>query len=610
MRVNKIKCCKMIITSLLLVFALASSSLCADIATEVRRLNREAPSLDGFRGAEALVWLKNHNFRMLPDGSMEEYALQILMVGESVPNSWREIKLPAPSGGTLAIEEASWYNPMLGAKEGALTVHRETLDGGAEVYVVQTPDDVVGRVVVLATRTISPGRFGADAMIPMAGELPIWEQNVTVEVPGALDLVWEGRYVNDPILGKHDDGQEEYRWNIMNQEPWLGEGFVEYKRPFVAFSFKKGIQQSLNTMEEYVKVFPNFPTPSFVTQGDKTKAGMRLMNWVAAPERTLQGHSKVFARAPEQIPASGPWTRWEQTLLLNKWLSKLGWETKVWWQAVTELNDESPATKDLWSAPVLEVTTVANKKVWYQAGQTADFGITAPSVTGSTLYAPGETTFLKQTVGAGSAGSHRLSLLWVLKLDDAGVAEGTLAIDATGGWTDLLSNGQLPAKEGLSEFIRRRINFALPGMVLTPMDVTTTKAGYKLTFNVHCAPGIIFGDSMLLRLPGSIPSRVGEMIGRESSYTFRFPFIIDQKVRMQMPSGYRLLQSPPLKNISEGSKAVLKEAITHWPKRAELVADSTWTVKTRVVDEMLAVTLREELAACLRWPVLDLPFRK
>ncbi|MDL2297569.1 hypothetical protein LJC40_00280 [Synergistaceae bacterium OttesenSCG-928-D05] len=596
--------------TILLILTVASCAFAADIAAEVRRLNKEAPSLDGFGGAEALIWLKNHDYKMLADGAMEEHALQILMVGERVPDEWKEFRIPVPSDGEFEIVEAAWYNPMLVVKEGNLDVREELLAGGAKTYVVETPDDAVGRVVVFATRTTYPRRFGADAMILLADELPIWEQNVTVEVPGALDLIWEGRYVKEPSIRKYDDGKSEYKWNIMNQEPWHGEGFVEFKRPFVAFSFKRGILQSLSEMDDYARMFSRVPLPAVASGADKSKAGTRLMEWLAEPSRTLEGYSKGYSRAPEEIPANGPWTPREQTLLLNQWLRKLGWDSRVWWQALTDLNDESPATKDLWAAPVLEVTTPANKKVWYQAGQTSDFGVTAPSVAGSTLYTRGESTYQKQTISAGSASSHKLALLWVLNLAETGVAEGTLTIDVSGGWTDLMSGGKLPSKEGLSDFIRRRINFALSGMVLTPTRVTSTRTGYKLEFDVRCAPGIVHGDSMLLRLPGSIPSRVGEMIGRESSYTFRFPFIIDQKVRMKMPPKYRLLQAPPLKNIGDGTKAVLKESITHWPKKAELIADSTWVVKTREVDEMLAMILREELAASLRWPVLDLPFRK
>ncbi|MDO5562069.1 MAG: hypothetical protein Q4F74_00470, partial [Synergistaceae bacterium] len=107
-----------------------------------------------------------------------------------------------------------------------------------------------------------------------------------------------------------------------------------------------------------------------------------------------------------------------------------------------------------------------------------------------------------------------------------------------------------------------------------------------------------------------VPARVGEMIGKNSDYTLRFPFIVDQKVRIDMPKGYKLVQAPIIKNIGERTKATLKETIYHWPKRGQLTADSTWTVKTTDVSKELGAVLKEELNACLRWPVLDIPFRK
>lgn len=168
----------------------------------------------------------------------------------------------------------------------------------------------------------------------------------------------------------------------------------------------------------------------------------------------------------------------------------------------------------------------------------------------------------------------------------------------------------MPSLNRIGSFLLTRINFAIPGMEVVPTAVEPLASGYKLSFGVKCVPGIIHGGSMLLRLPGGIPLLVSEMIGRERQYTLRFPFVIDQKVRMSMPGGFRMLQMPPLKQLGTGTRAVLKETITHWPKKAELLADSTWVVKSREIDGALAQVLREELAASLRWPVLDLPFRK
>ncbi|MCE5201060.1 MAG: hypothetical protein LLF78_00900 [Synergistaceae bacterium] len=587
----------------------SSASFALDSSAEVRRLNREAPSLDGFAGMDALVWLRDNTYRMLADGTMENTRNTIVMMGERIPDPWKEIKIPVPSDGTLTIDEAAWYNPMTGLKEGTLRIEEERLNGGALVKVIKTPDEAVGRAVVLVERETRSKRYGVDETIAMAGPLPIWEQNLLVELPEGRELYWIARDVKDPVIGK-SGGVQSYKWTIMNQEPWHGEGFVVYKRPSLSFSSRKGITQSLSAMDEVAKMIPSIPLPNFAVKGDKAKTGIKLMEWISAPSRTLAGYPRGWVRSTEQIPAGGPWTPWEQTLILNKWLKKLGWQSYVWWQAAEELDKDSPATSSIWISPVLELAATGGKSYFYQAGQTSDFGMTSPAIAGSHLYRLKNGEYEHRSVDSGSASDHRLAFLWILDLNDAGGADGTLSINVSGGWTELMSGGHIPSQEGLGGFLRGKVDFAIPGMELTPTSVTPTSTGYKLDFRVKCVPGIVHNGNLLLRLPGGIPVRVGEMIGRNSDYILRFPFTVDQKVRMKMPRGYKLIQVPPVKKLGEGSKAILKESIIYWPKKAQLLADSTWTVKLTKVDSGLAALLKEELDACLRWPVLDLPFRK
>lgn len=593
----------------LCAFLLSSSIAFAwDATGEVRRLNKEAPSIDGFSGAKALIWLKDNEFKMLNDGSMENNRRTIIMMGENIPDSWKKIKLPVPSDGTLEIVEASWYNPMTGLKEGNLIITNEELAGGGKGRVIQTPSQAVGRAVVLNIRETSGKRYGVDNTIDMAGALPIWEQNVSVEMPEGRELYWLARDIKDPRITK-TKGTQIYSWKVMNQSAWAGKGFVVYKRPVLSFSSRKGINQSLKEMKEQADSVPLLPFPISISSNTE-KAGKSLMEWMQKPERTLVDYPEDFVRPAEQLPSTGPWTAWEQTLILNKWLTKVGWDTSVWWQSETELDKDSPASSTTWSAPVLNITTTKGKKEPYQAGQTSDFGITAPSIAGTTLYTHNDKAYIKEKVSSGNPSEHKLELLWLLTMDEYGIAEGTLNFTATGGWTGLFSSGNMPDKNNLSEFLADRINFAIPGMQLTPIDVVPTKTGYTLKFEVKCPAGILHANNLLLRLPGGIPVRVGEMIGENTEYTFRFPFVMVQKVRMDMPKGYHLVQQPTMKNIGGKSKAVLTESIVHWPKKAQLIADSKWTVKTTTVDAALATILKEELAACLRWPMLDLPFRK
>lgn len=579
---------------------------------EVRRLNKEVPSIEGFSGADSVVWLKNNDFRMLNDGTMESTLHYVVLTGEYIPDQLKELRIPIPTNGSVDILEAAWYNPMTSMKEGELSISEKILNGGALVKKINTPGEAAGRVIVLIVRTKHEKRYGVDETLEMSGSMPIWEQNVTVVLPEGRELYWYGRDIKDPVVTK-SSGQQKYKWTVMNQEKWNGEGFVVYKRPGLSFSSRKGVNQSLSAMDELVAKFPSIKFPQSISSGDKTKTGLKLMEWISQPSKKLSGYPLNWVRSPENIPEDGPWTPWEQTLLLNKWLSSLGWESNIWWQTFMELDGEKPASTSLWTAPVLELSPKGKdggKSSFYHAGQTSAYGVTAPSVAGAFLYRLKDGNFEKRIVSSGSPSDHKLEFLWKLDLTENGLAEGTLMLTVNGGWAQLMSDGSIPSQSGLSEFIKKRVNFAIPGMVFVPISVVPTKTGYKLEFNVKCTPGIVLGGNLLLRLPGGIPSRVGEMIGTESNYTLRFPFIIDQKIRMNMPSGYKMIQAPPLKKLGEGTKAVLKESITHWPKKAQLIADSTWTVKTVIIDNQLAAILKEELAACMRWPVLDLPFRK
>ena len=591
-----------------IIFILSSQALAWSTSSEIRRLNEEAPSLDGYGKAEALVWLRDFDYKMLADGTMESTRRTVVMMGEEIPDEWKEIKIPVPDSGKLEITEAAWYNPMTGFKDSDIKIEEETLSGGAVVKIIRVPDDAVGRAVVLRVRATYPRHYGIDAVVEMAGRLPVWEQNITAELPEGKELYWSGRDIKEPLVSKNA-GVQRYTWKVMNQAPWKGEGFVLYKQPLLTFSSKRGINAALADMEQLVKETPTLPMPA-VAKGTAEKAGIRLMNWLAQPENHLVGYPDDWVRAAAEIPAEGPWTKWEQTLLLHKWLTKLGWDSEVLWQADEELTQRSPSSTSTWEGPVLYTSYGKPEKKYYQAGQTADYGVTSPSVAGSSLYSLKNGEYTVKRVSTGSASDHRLAFLWRLVLNEFGRAEGTLDLTVTGGWTELVSGGSVPSPEMLDNVIKRKVNFAIPGMMLKTESVTPISTGYRAKFKVSCNPGIIHAGNMLLRLPGGVPASVGEMVGKNDEYTLRYPFILDQAVRMRMPKGYRLVQVPPVKTVGEGTKTLLKETINHWPKKAELEADSTWVVKKTDVTMALASVLKEELKGLLRWPVLDLPFRK
>ena len=585
-----------------------SAALAWDSGAEIARLKKEVPSIETFGVNSAVVWLRDYETRILADGSMDIYRRIIIMMGEHVPAEWKTLHCPVPAGGEISVAEAAWYNTMTGRSEGKLPVKTVILPGGAPVVTIDVPEETVGRAVVIAIHEKRPGSYGVDETINMAGSLPIWEQNISVELPGGMELFWIGRDMKEPLVSEQNNVRR-YKWQTMNQLPWHGEGFVLNERPMLSFSTRKGASQSLRKLEELAGSIPSVPLPAAV-KTDRQRVCSALAEYLSAPQRTLEGYPADYVRPYDLFPQEGPWSKWEKTFILKKWLEGLGFDVSLWWEAKMPVDEMVPASATLFEAPVLEIKDGASKTSYYKAGLPFSASKVPFSIGGADIYSFSDEGLISKKIPAGSSADNRLSLLWKLVLAENGTAEGTLDVGVTGGWSELFSGGKVPDMGGLAGFLADGINFAISGMRLEPQKIDPLPGGYKMTFAVRCVPGIIHGGNMLLRLPGGIPMRVSEMILQEKQYTLRFPFIIDQKVRMDMPKGYKMLQMPPLKKVGEGTKAVLRESITHWPKKAELLADSLWAVKTRTVDSLTAQLMKEELAAALRWPVLDLPFKK
>ena len=225
---------------------------------------------------------------------MENNRQTIILIGENIPETLKTIKLPVPAEGSVEVLEASWYNPMTGLKEGTLNVRDEQLDGGALAKVIQPTNEVVGRAIVLNVKEVQKKRYGVDSTIEMAGILPVWEQVVTVETPEGLELNWIARDVKEPVIMKNK-GTQSYKWQVMNQAPWAGKGFVVYKRPSLTFSSKKGVEQSLKEMKVLADSIPTLPFPIELSSNAE-KAGISLMEWMQIHHVPLTNYPSHWVR--------------------------------------------------------------------------------------------------------------------------------------------------------------------------------------------------------------------------------------------------------------------------------------------------------------------------
>ncbi len=621
------KILKTLVLALVLTGIFAVAGFAWNPSQEVLRLNKEVPSFDTFGNPQAVIWLKNQEIKLNTDGSVDTFRYLIVNFGERIPASWHEYRIVIPADGKLKLAHAAIYNPMTGSLEKNLKFKTETLPGGLQVIEVEITDAARGRAVVIVENEKRFDQKGIDATVMLAGNLPIWEQRIAVQMPKEEALNWYANRMRDPEIIDNKN-EKIYFWALVNQPAWHGEGIRIFQRPYITFSPSATMLPVLENMQKKAEAYAKVAKPAAAP----SETG-KLMRWFEAPERNEAKLPRNFLRPVGRLPKEGPWTPAERTLLLNGWMKNDG-GTKIWWQSPTTIAAYIPVAEDFWSSPVI-VNTSGKKTLYYQAGQGVDYGDISPFLAGTDIYrrsdkkpvvsaAEDKAKSAKKKkskkdlsdgvdtkeVKAGSPADHKLSLSWSFKLTEGGVAEGTLTANIDGAWAGIFSGGVIPTKENSAQLMTRCINFAIPGMVLTATDVKPRPSGYRLDFKVRCAPGIVQGKNMLLKLPGGIPEILGQLLYDTDSVTLRFPFIINQSVRMSTPKGYKCFTNDFNNVIGTKKSAYLVEKIHNNYARNTLEADCVWTVRQLRQEMSDAEEFRKQIGAFLGWPNLNLPFRK
>ena len=591
------------IFSLLLVSIFAASAFAWNVSDAVRRLNKEVPSFETFGNPAAVVWLKNQEMRLNKDGTVDVTRYLIINFGERIPESLKEYKVIAPADGELNISLAAIYNPMTGVAEQELSPSVKEIPGGMKIHTLNVPNEARGRVLVIVENERRNSKNGINETINMAMQYPVWEQKIAVEVPAEKPLFWLANELKEPEI-INESGRKIYFWSVTNQPAWHGAGMVVFQRPYISFTGDEKLAPVLASMQKKAESYAKVEAP---VSGDAQK----LIRWIDAPERNESNLPAKFIRPISLLPKNGPWTQAERTLLLNGWLQKLGSESKIWWQAPTTVMEDSAVAEDFWSAPVMVKTAGKKKASYYHCGQGLSYGEVSPFLAGTDVYSLNAAGKVQtKEVKAGDPSNHKLNLLWNLKLGANGIAEGTLSVIVDGAWAGIFSNGIAPTKEQAVQLITRRINLAIAGMQLTPVEIKQRQAGYKIDFKVRCALGIIQNKNMLVRLPGGIPEILGELLRGEENIQFRFPFIIEQKLALSTPKGYKCFAMPVSNVIGTKKTSQLVEKIRNNDARNKLEAEYVWIVKKLKLEMDDAQTLKQQLGEVLRWPVLNLPYRK
>lgn len=584
-----------------------------DVAADIRRLGREAPSLAAYPGADGIVWMKHHQYTLLPDGAMRRtHKLLLLLSDGATERSISSYPIPYPSeeGAALRVAEAAWFDPHTGEKVGTLDLRPYDADGLGGI-VARIPDDAEESVVAVMTVEEFPMRLYLDDVVRFSDPLPVWEQRVTVETPEGMSLYWEGAGLRDPEKTLAD-GTERHEWALLNQPATqAGGGLVDTVRPTLLFSLNRGLIYHLKYLNNADLTFraPAPPSQVAAAGGNLARAGERIVDYFADKQLVQDGYRPQGIRPSSRLPKEGPWTTWEQTLIAAGWLRSLGWSVDVFWTQKLPVGPQGATSSALWETPVLRIQDKADKIVFFTAGENAVFGKQPPSTYGLTVYRTDGTEVERVVLPKGSASDHTLLQLWKLALDENGFAAGTLDLTVTGAWVDALGLGREPHLDTAAARVMQWMGYTLPGLEIAAKSARQLGAGYRLTFDVRATLGIASGTDILFRLPGGVPAPFDAISEKDPSFGFRFPFVLEQNIVVTTPRGYTPIMLPG-KSETGDPRSMLEESVVHWPKRRQLEAHSKWTMRTTTLDAYAASSVLQQLALAKRWSQTTIPFRK
>ncbi|MDL2263315.1 hypothetical protein LJC31_01540 [Synergistaceae bacterium OttesenSCG-928-I11] len=577
------------------------------------RLRSEVPSLEAFDGAEGVIWRSFYEYDLMPDGTTRKKRQLLMLLAESASPELSTYIIPFPDGegANLTIDSAAWYDAQTGALRGDLSSNMMD-EEGIRYMSISIPDGAKRHVVAIGYTATSPMRYYLDDVLTLSGSLPIWEQNVSVEIPAGMDVYWEGIGVRTPTRERDSGGVEKIKWTLLNQPAWQDDGIVAEKAPTLLFSLQRGLTTHLKNLSMTEALFkaPQIPSSIASSGNNLLKAGSAILSYMRDRRLVVNGNSPKLIRNARYITGEGSWTSWEQTLIAGKWLQSLGFDVKVFWSQKLPVGASGASSSVLWDEPILKIGQGSGKDdIYFTSGQRFDFGKLDPSLYGMPIYRFAEGNIERFSLPKGSASEHQLQQMWRLNLSETGEVEGTLDLHITGGWVDVFDLAPTLRLEDVASLLEKKIVFSMPGLSLVGKSMKPTSSGYRFVFDLRAQLGIVSGTDILVKLPGGVPNALGQIPANGEGFAFKFPFILEQNAVVTTPAGYRTFMLPG-KNQEGNTNATLESSVVHWPKRRRAETDFKWTVRNTSIDDFFAKTILEQARAALNWSRTSIPLRK
>lgn len=529
--------------ALFLALCLPAASLALPLTSaDIAKMVQDCPTLEEYRGAEpAVIWSRKQLYTQDPQGRAVKSTSYVILCGATARLGWLQDQLVAPNGGHIELEQAAIFDPGTAKLLHDLSYDRDELaEHGRLIVNFPKMDDVY--VLVLSYRQVFAEPNVMEDIAWLGSEYPTWEGSVQIRIAKEQALDWESSTNAIPTIDV-DETFRRYGWFYFKQPANRGmRGMLESSDPYVVFSLATGPATAVAMMHDLEeRRWPDLPAKYVVGEGSSRDDVLKSIEKFWRSADRLPGRGTW--RSARMIPAGGPWTTWESMYLLASWLQKQGWKAEVWFQHVLPQDRESISCAPALTHPVFLLGEPGAKKSWYYVpGQPGEPGKLPVSLRGKTLYAAGAKKLRRHSVGGTRLEKNRLSIAWDLDVDADCIVSGTVDIRVRNSWVETC--------ESLANGRKDQIYSLFPGLegwidLDQDLDISPLGSqGFKLVLPVRARSGIEGQQGLMIGLPSIVPGPMMRLLDVGSSAVLKYPFVVEQSYRVQLPKGYRSLGVP------------------------------------------------------------------
>lgn len=574
-------------------------------ALNIPRMIQESPYFTDHPGSTGIMWLKDAQYSLGADGSMTRTTTRVILARRGIPDRWTRWNFPIPDGGSVEVLSASLYDPGSGRIISPV-LPRNAESGGIPFVEVLFPDIREEFIIVLLVKEVFPKRFALEDFLWVNEEIPQWELRVTVDVPGGLELQTASTGAGDVRTEKAGLGRR-FSWRVINSPGWDGRTLKSDARDFISFSTRKGTEPLARGLSAYDSVLvPNPPAEvqSVINRGSSIKTGRSLIQWMnETPDFPVDVPSS-FVRS--DIPSEGPWTGWEKVLLLNKWIRKAGWESRLHWLAAYPLDKGYPAVESAVVRPILELNFKGISPFYCDVGRGNSPVETPPFLWGKPVYTLSETGLSGGVIAGSSAAEHRLSIEWTLSLESNGALSGKADVFIRNGWAGFFFPGGTPGENSL----QRIASELFPGLRYAPDTGTVSpiKYGWKVTLPAETGQAIVNAGAMLVPFPSVRPSWLEELDRFSGEYRMSFPFVVEQKFTIKLPPKTEIVMMPSTFKRSL-DKVRYEESVYHNKRRNTISIEAKIVLSVDAITDSVGRSLSESVRRWMDFAGRSLPLR-